>query len=455
VEPSTEFDIGKYARLVYTKRVFFVLTVMAVTTTLVIAAYLRPKVYEARSVILIERSFINDLVKNVSISPALEDRTSALSIVMKSRSFVMRVLGDLDLGAARSAEGFEGQVRSFQNSTDIRFEMNSSNRKDVDVFTVSFIGYDPKLASDYVNALVRRYIEENISMKQQETSGASRFLLEQVNLFKEKLDRTEAEIVRRRQDRGVVPQERLAHLQKKLSDLQTQYTENHPEVIKVKAEIEQLIAETKLKKGSPERSPAAGMAASGDGERDEQGQNIDGSLPERDVPAGKKGLADLERERDANKRIYEELLGALGKTEFSTQVEVRNKAGAFKIVEPAIVPTRPMNRNILKMIVLGILGGVAAGFGLIIGLDLLDTSLRSVETVKKLGLPVLAIIPTIQTVQEAARSRIKDRLLYTTVGVYMTGLMAVVMIEMMGLPYVDNIVQGTRAEIKSSLQRIW
>jgi uncharacterized protein involved in exopolysaccharide biosynthesis len=455
VEPSTEFDIGKYARLVYTKRVFFVLTVMAVTTTLVIAAYLRPKVYEARSVILIERSFINDLVKNVSISPALEDRTSALSIVMKSRSFVMRVLGDLDLGAARSAEGFEGQVRSFQNSTDIRFEMNSSNRKDVDVFTVSFIGYDPKLASDYVNALVRRYIEENISMKQQETSGASRFLLEQVNLFKEKLDRAEAEIVRHRQDRGVVPQERLAHLQKKLSDLQTQYTENHPEVIKVKAEIEQLIAETKLKKGSPERSPAAGMAASGDGERDEQGQNIDGSLPERDVPAGKKGLADLERERDANKRIYEELLGALGKTEFSTQVEVRNKAGAFKIVEPAIVPTRPMNRNILKMIVLGILGGVAAGFGLIIGLDLLDTSLRSVETVKKLGLPVLAIIPTIQTVQEAARSRIKDRLLYTTVGVYLTGLMAVVMIEMMGLPYVDNIVQGTRAEIKSSLQRIW
>jgi hypothetical protein len=35
------------------------------------------------------------------------------------------------------------------------------------------------------------------------------------------------------------------------------------------------------------------------------------------------------------------------------------------------------------------------------------------------------------------------------------GLMAVVTIEMMGLPHVDNFVQGTSAEIKSSVKRIW
>jgi uncharacterized protein involved in exopolysaccharide biosynthesis len=456
VEPSTELDIGKYVRLIYTKRVLFALTVMLVTSVLVIAAYLRPKLYEAKSIIFIERSLINDMVKNVTISPSFEDRTRVLSVVMKSRNFIMKVLADLDIDVSnRSAEDVESLVRGFQNATEIRVDMNSRNRQDVDVFIVSYTGRDPNLASNYVNTLIRRYITDNLSMKQEEASGANRFLLEQIDLFKKKIARTEAEIAGIRKNKSVVLNERLVVMQKKLNELLMQYTENHPEVIKVKAEIEQLAAQTKLKKGDPGTSPGAGMAASADVLRGEHSPNAEGSLPARDVPTGKKSLLDLEHEREMNKRIYEELLATLGKAELTTQVEVHDKAGAFKIVEPAIVPTRPMSQNVLKMVLIGIFGGIAAGFGIIIGLDFLDTSLRSVEAVKKLGLPVLAIIPTIQTVQEAARSRIKDRLLYTSVGVYLTGLMAIVLIEMMGLPYVDNIVQGAQAEIKSSLNRIW
>ncbi len=453
-QQSTELDIGKYARLIYTKRVLFALIVMIVTTVLVIAAYLKPKLYEAKSIIFIERSLINDLVKNVTISPSFEDRTRALSIVMKSRNFLMKVLADLDIDVHnRSAEDVEGMVRGFQNATEIRADTNAGNRQDMDVFIVSFIGRDPNFASNYVNALIRRYITDNLSMKQEEVYGANQFLLEQIDLFKKKIARTEAEIARIRKDKWVVQNERLTLLQKRLSELLMQYTENHPEVIKVKAEIEQLQEQTKLKKGGTETSPGAGMAA--DGERGEPARDAEGPGPARDVPAGKKSLLDLQHERDMNKKIYEELLATLGKSEFSTQVEIHDKAGAFKIVEPAIVPTRPISRNVIKMILIGILGGIAAGFGVVIGLDLLDTSLRSVEAVKKLGLPVLAIIPTIQTVQEAARTRKKDRLLYTAVGVYLTGLMAIVLIEMLGLPYVDNIVQGTQTEIKTSLQRIW
>jgi uncharacterized protein involved in exopolysaccharide biosynthesis len=335
--------------------------------------------------------------------------------------------------------------------------MGTANRKDVDVFTVSFIDTDPNLASNYVNTLIRRYIEENLSEKQREASGANRFLLEQINLFKDKLKQTEVEIAKLRKEKGVVVNERLASLQNKLNGLLMQYTENHPEVIKVKAEIEQLMEQAKLKKedGDPVSSPVADTAAADDVERDAQSQNVGRSLPARAMPGEKKSLLDLERERDMNKRIYDELLATLGKSEFSSQVEAQNKAGAFRIVEPAIVPTKPINRNIVKMILMGIFGGIAAGFGLIIGLDFLDTSLRSVEAVKKLGLPVLAIIPTIQTARESAQIRIKDWLLYTAVGVYLMGLMAVVTIEMMGLPHVDNFVQGTSAEIKSSVKRIW
>ena len=455
MEQSAEFDIQKYARMIYARRVLFVLIVMLVTTVLVIGAYLKPKLYEAKSIIFVERQLISDLTKNVAIAPSYEDRIRALSIVVKSRNFLMKVMSDLGIDVSKkSAESLEGLIKDFQNSTDIRIDMGTANRKDVDVFTVSYVGADPVLASNYVNALVRRYILDNLAMKQQETSGANQFLLEQIDVFKKKIAQGEAQIARFRKDKGVVLNDRLVVLQKKLADLMMQYTDSHPEVIKAKAEIEQLQEQAKLKKGPSSSSPAAEMAAVGDGERGGQSQSAESRSPARDALVGNKSLLDLEHEREMNKRIYEELLATLGKSEFSAQVEVHDKAGAFKIVEPAIIPTKPISRNVMKMILLGIVGGIAAGIGLIVALDFLDSSLRSVEDVKKLGLPVLAIIPNIQTVREAARVRQKDRLLYAAAGVYLTGLLAVIAVEMMGLPYVDNAVQQAQGQITSSLKRI-
>ncbi len=452
MEQSSEFDIGRYVRLIYTKRILFSLTVMIVTTALLIFTYMRPKVYEAKSIIFVERQFINDLVKNVAIQPSYEDRTRAISIVVKSRNFLMKVMDDLGFDTTKISDEYrESLIRKFQTMTDIRIDRGTANQKDVDVCIVSYVDTDPNLASNYVNTIVRRYIEENISTKQEEASGANRFLLEQINLFKDKIKQSDVAIAKLKRDKSVMRNEGLASLESKLNGLLMRYNEDHPEVIKVKAEIERLTELEKLKKEDLVSSPAATSAD----ELNAQSQHIVGSRPTRDVSAGKKSLLDLERERDMNKRIYEELLATLGKSEFTTRVDAQTKAGAFRIIEPAIVPKKPISRNVLKMILMGIFGGIAAGFGLVIGLDLLDTSLKSVEAVKKLGLPILAIIPTIKTVRETKRVRIKDWLLYTTVGIYLIGLISIVMIEMMGLPYVDNFVQGTSTEIKSSVKRIW
>jgi len=457
VEQTKEFDISKYVHLIYTKRLLFVLTVMMVTTVLVLVAYLRPKLYEAKSIIFIERNIINDLIKNVAITPSFADRTKPFSITMKNKRFLMTVLGEIGFDVKnKSAGDLESLIMKFQDRTDIRVDMNTANRQDMDLIVVSYADRDPMLAYNYVNTLVRRYIEDNLSTKRKEVTGANRFLLEQINLFKKKLGKLDAEIAKLQKDKGAMQKERLVVLQKKLDELLMQYTENHPDVIKAKAEIEQLIEKTKGNRGDPASSPGARATDAADSEHElsENGRNVNGSLPASDLSAGKKGLQDLEREREINKRIYEELLANLGKSQFSTQVEAQGKTDAYKIVEPAIIPTKPINRNIMKMIVLGILGGIAAGLGIVIGVDLFDTSLRSVDAVKQLGLPVLAIIPTIQTAQEATRIRMKDRFLYTAVGVYVAGLIVVVMMELMGLPYVDNLVQGAQAGIMSSVKRM-
>jgi succinoglycan biosynthesis transport protein ExoP len=457
MEASTELDIGRYLSLIYKKRVLFALTAMMFTAVVVVGSYLIPKKYEAKSMIFIERNYLNDLIKNITITPSFDEKVKALSTVIKSRSLLLKVMSDLDLDLnGKSADQIEAMIKKFQDNTDVKVEMNQANRKDMDLFTVSYQDSDPKLASNYVNTLVRRYIEGSLSLNKEDTYGANRFLMEQIDVFQKKIDQTEAQIAKLRKNKNVVSADRLQALQKKLQQLLMQYTENHPDVVKLKSEIEQVkksqqdSAKTRsLEADSPANGPAAEV-------KQQDAASVSAAVPASAavIPAGKTSLRDLERQRDSIRKVYEELLATLGKSEVSTQMEVQNKAGAFRILDPAIVPHKPISPNILRIILLGVLGGIAAGIGVVVGLDYLDTSVRSVEMVRKLGLPVLAVIPTIQTQQETAAVRKKDRTLYAAVGLYLVVLLVVITMEIMQLPYIGNFVDAAKTGISNSLKKI-
>src|SRR6266496_2499105 len=89
-------------------------------------------------------------------------------------------------------------VRDFQSRTDIKM-------KDKDgLFVVSFIDKDPRFARDFVNALVRRYVEGNVVSKREESYDATRFLGEQITTVKAKLDEVEAKADSFKRENGSV-----------------------------------------------------------------------------------------------------------------------------------------------------------------------------------------------------------------------------------------------------------
>jgi hypothetical protein len=200
------------------------------------------------------------------------------------------------------------------------------------------------------------------------------------------------------------------------------YTESHPEVIRVKAEIEML-------RGQMQHVAAA--------------------------PATNTTLLDLERERDTTKKIYEDLLSTLRKSEVSAQIEVQDKAGAFRILDPAVVPTKPLSPNMVNIILLAIIAGIAAGGGIIWLADSADDSVKSVETLKKMGLPILAVISTMKTEQETAAIRKKDHMVYTIAGVYLACVLTIAASEAMGFSFMGEVINGTRHGIGNTVKKIF
>jgi uncharacterized protein involved in exopolysaccharide biosynthesis len=402
-----QLDIRRYIRLLYRKRYLVIVTALAIVTLAVVIGSFMPPVYEAKTVVLIQRNFINQLVKDITVTPSTEERIRVLALVMKSRALLFKVVGELGLDArAKGPEDVEKLVTSLQNRTEIDVGINKANRRDMDAFTVSFRDRDPKRAMDYVNTLVNRYIEENATSKREEASGASRFLTGQINFFKNKIDTVEAQIADLRGVQGATLRSRQAALTKRLEELSTQYTEQHPEVVKVKGEIEAL--QEQIRKGAgaarrPDRAASDGMAQTEGG--------------------GSKKFTDLERERDAYKKIYEELVATLGKSEVSTHVEARDEAGTFRVVDPAILPAKPVGPDRMKIMMLGVVGGIAGAFGLALFLDSQDDAVRTVDALKALGVPVLAVIPKIQSTREISVRRRTDALVYGLSSVYLLAIM--------------------------------
>jgi Na+-transporting NADH:ubiquinone oxidoreductase subunit NqrD len=120
----------------------------------------------------------------------------------------------------------------------------------------------------------------------------------------------------------------------------------------------------------------------------------------------------------------------LGKSEVTTHIEAQEKGGTLRILEPAILPLKPISPDRVKIILLGILAGFGAGVGFVILLDSVDQSVKTLETVKSFGYTVLAVIPHVEHPEDSRRTKRRDLLLYTASGLYLCGVLALLVREL-------------------------
>lgn len=469
---SSEFDYNKYLSLLKKYKLLFVVTALTVMTIITIASYLLPKQYEAKSTVFIEKSVIGDLIKGLAITPTVEEKIKALTYSLNSRTLIMKVIDELDMNTKKSGDAYlESLIAGLQKNTIIKI------RDKEGLFIISFKNSDPKLARDYVNTLVRRYIEENMSSKREDSYGATKFISEQLSTFKDKLTKAEQAVsefkqrdgsiaamdttmllkemndAQQRLDENKIKQSqldatlstmskvgsdnsRLTALQNRLEELQRQYTDSYPEIIKTKEEIAAVENQTrKVRKGSSLESPEYLRAASELRALRQAESNLRSVVSRNrtllhSVPAAKATLESLEREMQTQKTLYDQFVARQGQSEVSKQMEVQDKSTNFRIVDPAIMPIIPVSPDRVKIILLGILAGIAAGFGLVFMKDQMNPTVKSADVLKTMGLNVLAIIPHIEDPKEIAVQSKKDRLLYLCSGAYFCIIVFILTIEM-------------------------
>lgn len=491
---TEDFDYKKYLQLIVKKKYMFVSVALGIMAMVAITSYILPERFEAKCTVFIEKSVISELVKGIAITPSFEDKLRVLAYTLKSRNLLVKIFNDLGLDYDKQTNAQqEKMVKDFQSRMDIKLKDREG------LFIVSFVDKDPRFARDFTNTLVRRYVEENIAAKREESYDATKFLGEQITTIKSKLDEIEnransykrdngsvlglsegavlAEIseaqqrvnefaIKRRQLESMLIlakkndplNARLAGLQNKQQELGLVYTDNHPEVVETKNEISAIKEQMQAGPGSGGRSAVHSpevekismeISSLRDIERDQRRFIASKQSQLKSIPAARSGLDELDRERNSQKYIYEQLVARYGQSEVSKQVEVQDKSTTFRIVDPAILPTKPISPQRVKMILLGIVGGLVASFGLLVLRDHLDKSVRNVESLKSLGVQILAVVPTIENPAELLAARKRDYWFYGIAAVCFLLILASLPLELMQFDFFSSA--GIKTELHKYL----
>ncbi|HEY5761309.1 MAG TPA: hypothetical protein VIU34_36060, partial [Steroidobacter sp.] len=139
------------------------------------------------------------------------------------------------------------------------------------------------------------------------------------------------------------------------------------------------------------------------------------------------------REMENAQLKYSEVRQKQMEATLAQNLETERKGERFTLIEPPMAPEEPASPNRPALVVMGVLLSFGAAVGLVLLLEVLDTSIRSRRDIEALvSVPPLAVLPWIETpVERAVKTRFRR---WSLAGAATSVVGAVVMVHFLYRP---------------------
>ncbi|TNC82697.1 MAG: chain length-determining protein [Oleiphilus sp.] len=212
--------------------------------------------------------------------------------------------------------------------------------------------------------------------------------------------------------------DRLRALQLRKENLLLSYTEDYPDVVSVQQQIDDIResmkqnAEPKANKDSSdaqvlnplyqELRSRLSVAKTNVETKTQRLVALKGLLEEeyeRRKRIAERGAEEAELTRDYNvtKRIYEDMLARKEKARLSMTLNIEGQGVTYRVQEPPVMPLNPTGLRFVHFVLLGPLAGLLAIIGLVTAYILVDPRVRFSDKLVEMGLPVAAVVPHVTT----------------------------------------------------------
>ena len=461
------------------------------------ASLVLPKKYTSSTLVLVEQPTVpKDLIKPV-ITDDLNQRMASMKAQILSRSRLESIINKFNLyPQERHTTHMEDLVEKLKAAIDVELiqPMAGSANHEPPGFNVSVTFDNPQLAQQICQEITSMFMEQNATGRVAQSNKVSQFLTEQLNEAKAKLeeqdkrlaqfkaehlvsmpeqeqtnltlltgmntqlDATTQAMTRAHQDKSLnetlltnqeanwkaaqvgqqnpeTQEQELSALQQQLSALQAKYTPEHPDVIKVRAQIDEL--NRKMAEAPAPKAPVSGALASlreppaiqqlrtkirqdeftiaeltkRQSQIQDQIRALQGRL--QASPVVEQQLKELTRSYQTASDIYNELLKKRENSAMATDLEHEQQGENFRVLDAPSLPSTP---SFPKKIVFvgGSLGaGLVLSLGILYLLAVSDKAMYSERDVELcLKLPVLTTVPSFDVRDHGNRLKQDDNKKY-------------------------------------------
>ena len=479
-EREETFKLDYYINLIIKRRWLIIIPFCLAVIAGIYLALTLPKLYGASTMILVEpQSVPSNLVREI-ITTDIDSRITTIQQQILSRTNLEKIIEKFKLFSEPAAQKLfmEQKVANLRKRIDVKV---SRDRRGPNTFSISFEDANPETAMKIANGLAALFIDENLKIRESQALGTSDFLEDELEAMRKRLQDVEEKLrVYRARFRGELPEqmesnlrildnlqlqlneheERLSdeknrlieienqiqarkellsasttvqsetneivtieQLKKQLANLETSYTERHPDVIRLRAQIANLEAKNKSEALESTNTSATGPSVNQtafltDNTLQEQmKQRSEIKIAIKDVvddiakikrrmntyqqrvertPKREEELLALNRDYKNIQESYSSLLNRKLEAEIALNMEKKQKGEQFRIIDPARLPRKPVSPDLQRLFMIILAAGLGLGAGLIFVLDFLNSSLKDPEKFEDdLGLAVLATIPKV------------------------------------------------------------
>jgi polysaccharide chain length determinant protein (PEP-CTERM system associated) len=447
------------------------------------AALLLPKRFTSQTMVLVEQPSVGpDYVKPV-VTEDLNHRLASMKEQILSRTRLQPIIEKFELYAGdRGRVHIEELVERLRTSVEIKplEPTPGTQSRQLPGFYVIVTFDNPLVAQQICQEITSMFLEQNASERKQQANDTTSFLSKQLEEAKKNLADQDAKLAQfKRQYLGSLPEEQqtnlsiltgmnsqleaniqalsraqqdkafnesllnqqeanwkaskagpgqtsesadaqLSALKGQLASLEARYTEEHPDVIKLKSQIEGL--EKQMAEGIRKDSPANG-AAQAAGSEPPQIQQLRAKLRQDEMniedltrrqrqiqdeisqlqsrvqasPMVEQQLKDLTRSYQTAQDFYSDLLKKRQNAGVAGDLESQQESERFRVYDPPSLPDQPSFPKKAYFAGGGLGGGLALGLAILYVIAIGDKSMHTEHDVEvALELPVLALVPLLE-----------------------------------------------------------
>ena len=245
---------------------------------------------------------------------------------------------------------------------------------------------------------------------------------------------------------------RIIALQQELDSLRLRYKDDHPDVVRTRHQIEDLQEAIRKEVEAREAAKRSGRKMVIDNNElisnplyqqlrsqlsaaETQIETLQTRLREtkallakeqdrgRRLHESEAALAEFTRDYEVNRDIYQQLLTRRERARVSMNLDVEGEGINFRVHESATIPVKPVGLRFMHFMIAGLVLGIAIPIGLVYAKIQIDPRVRFPSLISaRAGLPVVAEVPHLATMEELSRRRVGGRMMIILViivlGVY-------------------------------------